>query len=215
MPKPEFFKQLGLLVIPNFVEQAWGAELCRQMAAAPVEQALVVGPTGKERLDQTTRKVDSSILPKEIKAPLKQRLRELIPAVDKHFSVQVADCESPQYLIYRIGDFFKPHLDGGTSEVTRRRVVSAVIFLNRESQEPAEGAYGGGELTFYGLLKGPQWEKCGLSLQAEPGLLVAFPSDMLHEVKPVLHGQRFTAVTWFTRPEPPPVVNSGGAGGAD
>lgn len=129
--------------------------------------------------------------------------------------MQAADCESPQYLIYRPGDFFKPHSDSGKSDEVRHRLVSAVIFLNRGSQEPAEGAYGGGELTFYGLMKGEQWDKCAFSLQAEPGLLIAFPSDMWHEVKPVLHGQRFTAVSWFDGPEPPAVVTGGGAGGAD
>lgn len=75
--------------------------------------------------------------------------------------------------------------------------MSVVIFLNRQSQEPAEDAYGEGQLTFYGLLDGPQWEKCASPLDAEPGLLIAFPSDRWHEIKPVSHGRRFTVVTWF------------------
>lgn len=70
MPEPGFFKQLGLFVVPNFIGQDWGVELCRQMAAAPVEKALVVGPTGERRLNEDTRKVDRSLLPKEVEAPL-------------------------------------------------------------------------------------------------------------------------------------------------
>jgi SM-20-related protein len=31
----------------------------------------------------------------------------------------------------------------------------------------------------------------------EPGLLVAFRSDTVHEVLPVTHGERFTVVSWF------------------
>ena len=87
-----------------------------------------------------------------------------------------------------------------------RRRVSVVIFLNRQSQEPAEDAYGEGHLTFYGLLEGREWEKCAFPLDAEPGLLIAFPSDKWHEVKPVSHGRRFTVVTWFHAPETQTVV---------
>ena len=86
-------------------------------------------------------------------------------------------------------------------EAIHGRRVSVVIFLNRQSQEPAEDTYGEGNLTFYGLLEGPQWEKCAFPLNAEPGLLIAFPSDVWHEVKPVSHGRRMTVVTWFHSPE--------------
>src|SRR5580704_8326684 len=108
MPEPGFFKQLGLFVVPDFLEQEYRVDLCRKMLAAPTEKALVVGPTGEQRFDEDTRKLDCSILPKEVRDPLKQRLRELIPEIANHFGVQLAGCESPQYLIYRPGDFFKP-----------------------------------------------------------------------------------------------------------
>ncbi len=47
-------------------------------------------------------------------------------------------------------------------------------------------------------MEGPQWDKCGFALEAEPGLLIAFRSDTSHEVRPVTFGERFTIVTWFT-----------------
>jgi predicted 2-oxoglutarate/Fe(II)-dependent dioxygenase YbiX len=72
-----------------------------------------------------------------------------------------------------------------------------VIFLNARSSVPAENRYGGGSLKFYALLDGPKWENCPFSLDAEPGLLIAFRSDTVHEVEPVTFGQRFTIVTWF------------------
>jgi SM-20-related protein len=138
---------------------------------------------------------------------LRQRLRGLIPELQTHFGTPLADCESPQYLIYHPGDFFRAHRDGGDAapdEVTRRRRVSVVIFVNRESEEPAEDAYGQGHLTFHQLLDGPHWERCAFHLDAEPGLLIAFPSNTLHEVTPVSHGRRFTVVTWFYGPDPVP-----------
>jgi SM-20-related protein len=200
MPTPFFFQQLGLFILPRFLDTDYCAEFCRLMAAAPAEKALVIEPHGEERLDLHSRRVDSSILPKEITAPLKQRLLERQPALEQHFGIQLGGCESPEYLLYHPGDFFKAHRDGGGSEVNegiRLRRVSVVIFLNWESPEPEEGAYGGGHLTFYGLMEGAQWEKCAFPLNAEPGLLIAFPSDKWHEVKPVSHGRRFTVVTWF------------------
>jgi SM-20-related protein len=209
MPSPVFFRQLGLFILPRFLDADSCVELCRQMAAAPAEKATVVEPHGEECLDLQSRKVDSSILPKEITAPLKQRLLEMQPALEQHFGIRLGGCESPEYLVYHPGDFFKPHRDGGGAEVNeeiRRRRVSVVIFLNQESPEPAEGAYGEGQLTFYGLLEGPQWKKCAFPLAAEPGLLIAFPSDKWHEVKPVSHGRRFTVVTWFRAPQTPTVA---------
>jgi SM-20-related protein len=209
MPASFFFQQLGLFILPRFLDADSCAEFCQQMAAAPAEKALVTASDGEERLDLHSRKVDSSILPKEITAPLKQRLLEIQPALEQHFGIRLGGCESPEYLLYHPGDFFKPHRDGGSSEVNeeiRRRRVSVVIFLNQESPEPAEGAYGEGQLTFYGLMEGPQWEKCAFPLAAEPGLLIAFPSDKWHEVKPVSHGLRFTVVTWFRAPATPTVT---------
>ena len=173
------------------------------MAAAQVKQATVVGPEGEQRVDLDSRNVDCCLPPKEIRAFLKQRLMAIKPELEKHFGMRLTSCEAPQYLIYEPGDFFKPHRDG-SSEVqnfARSRRVSVVIFLNRQSPEPAEDAYGEGQLTFYGLLDGPQWEKCASPLDSEPGLLIAFPSDKWHEIKPVSHGRRFSVVTWFHDPE--------------
>jgi SM-20-related protein len=37
----------------------------------------------------------------------------------------------------------------------------------------------------------------GIPLDADEGLLVTFPSRMLHAAAPVTHGERYTIVTWF------------------
>jgi len=205
MPSPGFFRQAGLFVVPHFLEPQLAACLCREMEIAPRQKGLVVRAGATASLDENIRKVEDSVPPQEIGDSLKERLLGLLPDLEKHFEVALAGCESPAYLIYRAGDFYKPHTDTGhskgESDRTRRRRVSVVIFLNRESLEPAEGTYGQGRLTFYGLLEGPQWERCGLALSPEPGLLIAFPSDKLHEVTPVSHGQRFTVAAWFYAPD--------------
>ena len=198
-----FFRQAGLFVAPNFLKAELAERVRREMLIAPTEKGLVVKSDGQDHLDEDIRKVESGIVPHEIRATVKHSLRGLMPDLEKHFNVELAGCESPHYLIYRPGDFFVPHSDGGErgkNGDTRKRRVSAVIFLNRESREPAEETYGGGRLTFYGLLDGPQWERCGVPLSAEPGLLVAFRSETLHEVTPVSRGQRLSVVAWYYAP---------------
>jgi SM-20-related protein len=202
MPASGFFRRFGFFVAPNFLDAKCGAELCRAMAGAPSEEPLIVVSSGEDRCDEDVRRVDVRVIPKHDRSrtALRQRLRGLIPELETHFCTPLVDCESPQYLIYHPGDFFRAHRDGGDSapdEVTRRRRVSVVIFLNRESEEPAGDAYGQGHLTFHQLLDGPHWGRCAFPLDAEPGLLIAFPSSTLHEVTPVSHGRRFTVVTWF------------------
>ena len=48
-----------------------------------------------------------------------------------------------------------------------------------------------------GLMADPRWKSVGLGLSGEEGVLVAFRSELLHEVVPVTHGQRYTLVTWY------------------
>lgn len=55
-------------------------------------------------------------------------------------------------------------------------------------------------LKFYGLLDGPEWSRCGFALKPVPGMVVAFPTWVPHEVEPVTFGNRFTIVTWFLGP---------------
>jgi predicted 2-oxoglutarate/Fe(II)-dependent dioxygenase YbiX len=40
-------------------------------------------------------------------------------------------------------------------------------------------------------------ENVGLPLAGEAGLLIAFPSHLVHSVSPVTAGERYTLVTWF------------------
>jgi SM-20-related protein len=80
----------------------------------------------------------------------------------------------------------------------KQRRVSVVVFLNDASGEPAPDSYGGGELTFYGLLgDGPSGSPIGVPLDGKGGELVAFRSGLLHGVGAVTHGERYTIVSWF------------------
>jgi predicted 2-oxoglutarate/Fe(II)-dependent dioxygenase YbiX len=124
-----------------------------------------------------------------------------MPIIGEYYDVQLAGCESPYFLVYSKGDFFKPHQDRshgeGYSDRVQMRKISAVIFLNSERRELSMEDYCGGKLVFYDLGRGVSPETRRLPVTGEAGLLVTFPSDTLHEVTPVSHGQRYTIASFF------------------
>jgi SM-20-related protein len=128
------------------------------------------------------------------------RLEAVRPALQRRFAEGTLAWEGPQFLLYRTGDFFVPHRDRPVEPedaVSRRRRVSIVIFLNGTGGATLPETYDGGALTFYGLLDGPRLRTIGYPLRAEAGLLIAFRSDILHEVTPVSRAERYSIVAWL------------------
>jgi predicted 2-oxoglutarate/Fe(II)-dependent dioxygenase YbiX len=201
MPKPGFFSRLGLFVDSDFIEPAMRERLLGEARAASRIKAHV-DRYGEKLLDEEHRLTSVCEVPVETRKMIYRRLLELKPALERHFKIELSGSEKPQFLAYREGDYFGPHRDGkcepGSSEESAAsRKVSVVIFLNDQAEVPEEGKYGGGSLTFYGLVDNPAWERYGFKLAGESGTLVAFRSDTAHEVTPVTHGERFTVVNWF------------------
>ena len=129
------------------------------------------------------------------------KLLDAREALGRHFGVEVKDCQGPTYLIYKPGDFFEPHKDAsqrpGAPEHVSRRLISAVVFLSDEDAEGRPGEYAGGSLGFYGLLNDPRCAHIGLPVKGRAGMLVAFRSDVFHQVTPVTRGERMTIVSWY------------------
>ena len=121
-------------------------------------------------------------------------LLEQTSALSQHFGDMLTDCEPPQFLRYKKGDFFVRHQDGNPRQDDfnhlKVRRISIVVFLNGSSGEPQADSYTGGTLNFYDQTK-------EFGLEGETGLLVAFTADTFHEVIPVTSGERFTIITWF------------------
>lgn len=198
MPDIQLFSSLGLLVVPVFLDFNQCADIKNEMLRA-IKSPATVGAGDEDRVDRAIRNVDYVKMQGEVRQEINQKLTDLIPRIKDHFSVSLSGFEKPQYLVYGVGSFYTPHRDVYSedempSELLQRR-VSVVIYLNGEPHNDKE--YEGGNLTFYGLMKNPPWDRCGLPLQGESGLLVAFPSDLEHEVSPVTSGVRYTIVTWY------------------
>ncbi|NJM95152.1 MAG: 2OG-Fe(II) oxygenase, partial [Acaryochloridaceae cyanobacterium CSU_5_19] len=131
---------------------------------------------------------------------IKQRLLTTMPEVARHFQLTLAELESPSFYRYQEGDFFgihkdviEPDLPGSRFEKNRK--VSLILFLNSFAEAPSQNSFSEGTLTLYGLLKDPRSQNFGFPLEPEQGVLIGFPAEVWHEVKPVTRGERFTIVS--------------------
>jgi len=71
------------------------------------------------------------------------------------------------------------------------------VFLNDSSAEPEADTFCGGSLNFYDRDDVPASECSVFGVKGETGLLVAFAAQTIHEVEPVICGERFTIISWF------------------
>jgi SM-20-related protein len=200
VPDPEFFARFGIFS-RRFLDDATCTELRTEMRTASGSPA-TVAPTDEE-VDEGYRRTKMADVSDRTREKIRAHLLSLMPELSGYFDVPLSEVQRPQFLVYRRGDFFRRHIDSAeddsAAQAVRARRVSTVVFLNGEGQEADEGSYGGGALTFYGLLgDDPPARDVGLPLTGATGLLVAFRSDAIHSVSPVTHGERYTIVSWFS-----------------
>lgn len=201
MPEVSFFNNFGLMGVQGFLS----ADDCRQMreeiAKANISAATIREEGSEYGVDEGKRKTRWAEVSPEVSGLVVDRLTGLMPDVARQLGVELSGVQSPQFLMYREGDFFRRHRDSNpeadAAKFARERQVSAVVFLNGESSEAAADSYEGGALTLYGLMEDRDGGAIGLPVTGETGSLIAFPSDMVHEVTPVSRGERYTVVTWF------------------
>ena len=184
-----------LYIIRNFFD----AETCLQIIEEMRQSSLAPAPTygkGDSSVDERVRRVNQASVTQESVAFVGYRLEKQRAAMARHFGIGLASFEEPQFLCYRVGDFFVAHQDGNTGLVNldtdRSRRVSVSVFLNNQSAESQPETYSGGSLVFSDWRTQSREEVLG-----EAGMLVAFPSETTHEVIPVTHGERYAVVTWY------------------
>lgn len=139
---------------------------------------------------------------------VQDRLWSVMAQLEERYRCEVSHLSGVTALIYRRGDHFAAHSDGGVEEdappeVTRRR-VSLVVALNDGAGERPD--FTGGELHFYPSCP-PSFEPAPhdfVAVRSEPGLLIAFPSPMVHRVTPVIEGRRYSLALWALAPEGSP-----------
>jgi len=131
-------------------------------------------------------------------------LMSLLPELSAFFGEDLVAFEPVQFLRYEPGDHFVAHRDAHDYVPRHRaRKVSIVTYLNSQDPDPAttEG-FGGGELLLMVFGEDPRAMELGIPAAPIAGTTVAFRSSLLHEVRTVTHGSRFTLVTWARTAEP-------------
>ncbi len=199
MKETEAGAGFDLYTMRRFFDAEACAGLLEELGRAAVGAATVYGRGEAGAVDERVRKAARLAPSEETVGRVRRRLSECREEVGRHFGVRLGACEEPQFLRYRAGDFFVAHQDGNTgmlrSEREQARKISVVIFLNRQSEAPSAGAYGGGALVFSDWRGGEGRKE--LPFRGEAGTLVAFRAETTHEVLPVTHGERFSVVSWY------------------
>ncbi len=202
MPNAGFFERLGLYSDEHFFD----ADLCERLRRAFQSGERRMGTVGVRGgaefvVDQAVRSARWVDIGDGLAAEVHGHLINAKPALEAFYNVGLAGCESPQFLAYATGDHYTAHRDSRpdaqASNVSQARQISAVVFVNDQSEAASPGRYGDGALTFYGLVDQPSGDLVGIPLEPTAGLLMTFPAHLLHAVAPVTHGERYTIATWF------------------
>jgi SM-20-related protein len=194
MSAPNPAAWFNLFLLRNFLDAEACASLRAELAESLTTQAPVYIEGSEGLVHETVRKTTSLHPATETFSHIHERLLQQKSALEQHFGLTLTECERPQFLRYKTGDFFVRHQDGNTKQLDfdhlRVRRISIVVFLNDFSAEPKDDCYSGGLLNFYD-------RNNAFGLPGETGLLVAFTAESFHEVSPVTSGERFTIISWF------------------
>jgi predicted 2-oxoglutarate/Fe(II)-dependent dioxygenase YbiX len=118
-------------------------------------------------------------------AEVERSIASVCGRVARFFGVPLSGDEGPGLLRYLPGGFYRRHDDvlaDAGDEFPRR--ISVVVFLTSAGEHSA-----GGALRLY--------RPDAFDIVPKAGTLVAFPSDLPHEVLPVTAGVRDVVVDWF------------------
>jgi predicted 2-oxoglutarate/Fe(II)-dependent dioxygenase YbiX len=202
LPRASFFAQLGMFVVPAFLDSATCSGLRREMSSSQTSLAEIRDSQNHFRVDEAQRKVERAVVTCDTRIRVTSLLMSLLPSLETHFGLKLTGCEPISFLVYKEGYHFHAHTDStrdpSAPGQVRDRRVSLSVFLNGEGGGEEPLTYGGGSLVFYGAGGDrPGSGRLGIPLVGEEGLLIGFRSDWPHSVQPVSRGTRYSVVTWF------------------
>jgi SM-20-related protein len=113
--------RFDLYTIKDFFDAEACAALVEEMRRATVGAATVYGRGEAGDVDERVRKVARLAPSPGTVERVKRRLIECLEEVGGHFGLRLGVCEEPQFLRYRVGDFFVAHQDGNTGMLMSER----------------------------------------------------------------------------------------------
>jgi SM-20-related protein len=191
--EPDCFARV--LIRPEFWSDAQCARVrsaidCGYATAAEIYDGAYV-------VDERVRKAYEIDVESNIVEQVEQALAAVSADVSRFFGTTLTGAEGPSFLRYPPGGFYRAHRDclENSADLFQRR-ISIVLFLTSVAPGRGNGCCEGGALRLYGV-GGPLGEAIPLDVMPAAGTLVAFRSDIPHEVLPVTAGVRDAIVDWF------------------
>lgn len=175
-------------------------EVCGVFSPPECEQIIAIAHTAVFRdakltgsVQSHTRRLAQTIWLDEQSAAdwVFRRMLETFATVNRdHFDFELHEfSEKMQVALYevQVGAFFDWHIDSGTSALSVRRKLTMVVQLSEE------GSYSGGQLETNadGYLR--EASRC-------VGSALILPSFMLHRVRPITRGNRYSLTLWSHGP---------------
>jgi SM-20-related protein len=189
----------GLFKQTNFLPDDRLRTLTPLLEAEPGELAAIQPLAGGDSsANEEIRRAWEIELPDALHDDLVGRIHALHARLESFFAESLEPCEAVAALRYPPGAFYRTHRDVAAhpdAHQLHRRAVSIIVFLNSGAPAP-RAAFTGGALRLHeidGALAA--WR----DVVPVAGTLIAFRSDVLHEVLPVATGTRLSVVTWLAR----------------
>jgi predicted 2-oxoglutarate/Fe(II)-dependent dioxygenase YbiX len=188
--------RLDVFSAANFVD----ARVCNELIAEAKTSASFPAQVTKSkgRVDVDMRRTSRLIVSDQTAQRIAAYFQELKPQLETYYDLSLSGFEKFQFLLYRKGDFYKRHADKNdktdSPAYIRARRISVVIFLNHEGQHDEPDSYTGGGLVIW---TGQDPQKIPSRIEGEIGKVIAFPSELMHEVEMVKSGERYSIVNWF------------------
>ncbi len=196
----DLLHELGTLVLPEVLgEPARGTIRTELEADAGESTRPYSAETMARQLDLDFAKSRTSWGTFETRQLVTSSIEQRLPGLEDFWRRPLELNPELHFLTYDVGDYIRPHKDvirptvdtdpPGVEllEKIRERLVVFTIFLNDDFE--------GGE---FALL--PGFPRPPLVVDASPGTMVAFPSDLAHAVRTVTAGRRHSITGWFRAP---------------
>ena len=193
----DWFYQVGLFTVPQFFKPEFCARL-RAEVRQSLSQLAQIGDL--PRVDRTVRRTDEVQISPQSWETIEDHLIGLKPQLEQYFKTNLSEMERPNVLRYYQDDFFSWHTDGGDDNpATKDRKVTTLMYLNGPDEESGSDSFIGGELEIYthDLIPQEEYRTHCLQLSPKTGLLVAFGSQIRHQVQPVMRGTRYVISTFW------------------
>jgi predicted 2-oxoglutarate/Fe(II)-dependent dioxygenase YbiX len=184
----------NLFIAKNFLEP----DVCRELRVEAEKCVALPAQVTKatSRVDVNMRQTSRLSFSTATEERINNLFHQLQPQLQDFFDVKLSGFEKFQFLLYCAGDFYKRHADRNdkpeSPNYIKARRISIVLFLGNEDQTNSPDSYTGGTLVVWA-----DSPETPLRVEGEVGKLIAFPSDLVHEVEPITSGKRYSIVNWF------------------